>query len=311
MLAVVVFVGYSASRQSEHVHAQATRAARSALATKLDQITRTAQDYAWWNDAVRHLDIEFDPAWADNNVGPYIYETFGYDVTFVIGRDDRTQYAADDGERRIADAFQMAPGLDRLVARARAIPPDQPGAASGYLEIEGAIAMVGASPIMPEPSDPIDVAPGPRPVLVYARRLDDDFLRPIAEGLGLHDLRLVGPRPAGDLMLPLTAPDGALLGGISWQLPRLGRDFIRDIAPSLVLAFGLIAGFAWLVLHHARRAARALEASEARFRDVAEASADRIWETNADGCLVFLSERFGQITKLVPQEFLARPVVDL
>ena len=80
--------------------------------------------------------------------------------------------------------------------------------------------------------------------------------------------------------------------------------------PSLLLAFGLIAGFTWFVLNHARTA-RTIEAGEARFRDVAEASADWIWETDAKGRLVFVSERFAEVMGLTPQNVLMRPLGEL
>jgi len=59
-----------------------------------------------------------------------------------------------DGERRPADALQLAPGLEDLVAQALLVPRDQPGAVSGYLVLDGVVAMVGASPITPEPGEP-------------------------------------------------------------------------------------------------------------------------------------------------------------
>jgi diguanylate cyclase (GGDEF)-like protein/PAS domain S-box-containing protein len=312
MLAIVLFVAYSAARQSRDAQEQATRATRHVLDTKAEEIARTTQDYAWWNDSVRHLDLDFDLAWADNNVGRYIYDTFGYDVTLVIGRDDRTRYTAIDGERRSADAFQLAPGLAQLIAQARAIPRDQPGAVSAYLMLDGGLSIVGVSPITPELTEPIDAPQGPRPVLVYGQRLDrDDLLNPIAETLRLRDLRVVPPQAAGDATLRLRAIDGTTLGGLAWQPPPLGQELIRDIMPSLLLAFGLIAGFTWLVLDHARKAARAIEAGEARFREVAEASADWMWETDTEGRLVFLSDRFGDVMDLAPQKFLTRPLGDL
>jgi diguanylate cyclase (GGDEF)-like protein/PAS domain S-box-containing protein len=311
MLAVVAFVSYSAARQTEDAKEQSTRATRGAIGTKVEEVARTTQDYAWWNEAVRHLDLDFDLAWADSNVGWYIYETFGYDATFVIDRDDRTRYTTIKGERRAADAFELAPGLEDLVAAARRIPRDQPRAVSGYLVLDGAVAIFGASAITPEPSEPIDAPAGPRPVLVYAKLLDRDLLNPIAKNLGLANLRAVPPQADAEVMLPLEAPDGTSLGGLAWQSPPLGREFIRDILPSLVLAFGLIAGFACLVLLHARKAGLAIRASEARFRDVADASADWIWETDADGRLVFLSERFAEIMALAPQKFLTRPLGQL
>ena len=151
----------------------------------------------------------------DNNVGRYIHETFGYDVTFVIGRDDRTRYATIDGELRTADAFELAPGLEHLIARARAISPDQPGAVSAYLMLDGVIAIFGASPITPETTEPIAVPLGPRPVLVYAELLDGDgVLNSIAETLRLHNLHVLPPQAASAATLPLTAPDGTKLGGL-------------------------------------------------------------------------------------------------
>jgi diguanylate cyclase (GGDEF)-like protein/PAS domain S-box-containing protein len=312
MLAIVVFIAYSTARQSRDAQDQAMRATRHALETKAEEVARTAQDYATWNDAVRNLDLEFDVTWADNNVGRYIHETFGYDVTFVIGRDDRTRYATIDGEPRTADAFKLAPGLEHLIARARAISPDQPGAVSAYLMVDGAIAIFGASPITPETTDPIAAPQGPRPVLVYAELLDGDgVLNSIAETLRLHDLHVLPPQAASAATLPLTAPDGTKLGGLAWQPPPLGQELIRDLVPSLLLAFGLIAGFTWFVLSHARKAARTIEAGEARFRDVAEASADWIWETDDKGRLVFVSERFAEVMGLTPQTFLMRPLGDL
>jgi diguanylate cyclase (GGDEF)-like protein/PAS domain S-box-containing protein len=311
MLAVVAFVSYSAARQTQDAQEQSTRAIRGAISMKVEEVARTAQDYAWWNHAVRHLDLDFDPAWADSNVGRYIHDTFGYDLTFVIGRDDRTLYTTIAGEHRTSDAFELAPGLNELVARARFIARDQPGAVSGYLMLDGVVAIVGASPITPEPGEPLATPPGPRPVLVYAKLLDRDLLDPIAEGLALRDLRAVPPQAESQILLPLRAPDGADLGGLSWEPPPLGQDFIRDIAPSLLLAFGLIAGFAWLVLLHARKAGLAIRASEARFCDIADASADWIWETDADGRLFYLSERFTDVMALAPQKFLTRPLGQL
>jgi diguanylate cyclase (GGDEF)-like protein/PAS domain S-box-containing protein len=312
MLAIVVFIAYTAARQSRDVQEQAAGAIRHALETKAEEVARTTQDYAWWNDAVRNLDLGFDLAWADNNIGRYIHETFGYDATFVIGRDDRTRYAVINGEGRIADASQLAPGIERLVLQARAIPNDQPGAASTYLILDGQVAIFAASPITPEVTDPVERPEGARPVLVYAQRLDrDDFLSPLAETLRLVDLHVVAAMATSEATLPLHAPDGTNLGGLPWQPPPLGEELVRDILPSLLLAFGLIAGFTWLVLDHARKAARTIEASEARFRDVAEASGDWIWETDLQGRLVFLSERFAEVMDLAPEGFLARPLCDL
>ena len=83
-----------------------------AVRSRLSDLSITAKDYSWWDDAVRYLVREFDPDWADGNPGIYVLEMFGYDYSFVIDGADRTLYAAIDGERASADAFAtLSPDL--------------------------------------------------------------------------------------------------------------------------------------------------------------------------------------------------------
>ena len=58
---------------------------------------------------------------------------------------------------------------------------------------------------------------------------------------------------------------------------------------------------------HSTRTA-AIRRSEARFRDIAEASSDWIWETDRDLNLTYVSEHFGRATGLIPSDVLGRPL---
>src|SRR4051812_22262175 len=58
------------------VAARMTGAARGAA--------RNATDYAWWDDAVRHLALALDPAWAAQNIGPTPSATLGYDLSLAV-----------------------------------------------------------------------------------------------------------------------------------------------------------------------------------------------------------------------------------
>lgn len=159
LFAIILFVGYSAARQGQKVQEQTERAIRSGLEAKLAEIGRTAQDYAWWNDAVRYLDLSLDPVWADNNVGTYIHTNFGYDTTYVIGRDDRVRYCALDGQRCQPADDAIGPELRTLVDQARATPRDRPGSVTAFISLRNGIAMVGASPVTTQADDPIDRPP--------------------------------------------------------------------------------------------------------------------------------------------------------
>jgi PAS domain S-box-containing protein len=60
-----------------------------------------------------------------------------------------------------------------------------------------------------------------------------------------------------------------------------------------------------------RRTERALRESEHRFRDVAEASSDWIWEMDKSFRLTYLSERFREVTKLPPESVLGLTVWEI
>src|SRR5918994_468803 len=77
-------------------------------------------DYASWDDAVRNLVLAFDRAWAARNIGPTIKATLDYDVSLVIGGDDRPLYGQLDGAENAARAMEiLGSATVRLVDRAR------------------------------------------------------------------------------------------------------------------------------------------------------------------------------------------------
>ena len=89
----------------------------------------------------------------------------------------------------------------------------------------------------------------------------------------------VGRRPELAASLPLLTPNGSLLARLVWQPHQPGSEFLRAVTPALTIAIIVIAAFTYVVLRHAREATGAIEASEARFRDVADASSDWIWRS--------------------------------
>jgi PAS domain-containing protein len=53
---------------------------------------------------------------------------------------------------------------------------------------------------------------------------------------------------------------------------------------------------------------QALEASEERFRAVAEAASDWIWETDEQHCITYLSGRFSTVTGFSDQQWLGQNI---
>ena len=313
MLVVVGFVWFSAKNQDQIALRQSIDSVGDAILRKTDQVGLVAKDYSWWTDSFRNLDQSFDPEWADTNIGSYIYDLHGFELSFVIDRADRTIYGQIDGESTAAEAAALlSHGLDRLIMQARAAPLDEPQPATGLLALDDQIVMVGVSAVTPEEGAEIVLPPGPRAVLVYVKKLDQAFLDSVAEPLPVTDLKLASAGAAAvAATLPLIAPDGARLGSLVWQPHQPGWEFLRSVLPSLAIAIAVLALFTVLVLRHARVAADTIEASEVRFRDVADASSDWIWETDPELRLRFLSERFATVTGISPNLVLGKPLGDL
>jgi sensor domain CHASE-containing protein len=277
---VVTFIWFSATTQDRIALEKSIEAVQTAIERRHAAIAANVTDYAWWNDAVQHLDLSLDEAWADVNVGAYQYETYEIELSLVVDRNNQTIFERLDGEPSEVGAFQLLPGgLDGLIRQARAAPTKS---AMGVLPFRDGLAFVAASAVTPYSPEEIQIPEG-RIVLIFAKAITQELLDALAEPLPLSDLRVMGPGESAIVAttLPLVSPNGDLLGRLVWQPHQPGREFLRAVTPALAIAIILIAAFTYAVLRHARETTKAVEASEVRFRDVADAASDWIWEVDA------------------------------
>ena len=263
-LTLAVLLGvttWTALDQNRYAFETSRRLARGALTLASDVIARGIVDYAVWDEAAVKLVLAPDEAWADENV-PFLQETFGADLSFVVDGADRTVHGSVALVRdpRPAEAV-LGGGLALLVQAAR----DQPGrSVSGLLDMEGVPALAVAATVLPH-SPAVRLPPGPASVWIAADRLDDARLKELGQTYLLQRLHFV-PMAAGaaEPGLTLKTLDGSPLGSIAWQPDRPGSALLHRLLPVLgVLTLGLI-GTAALILHQARRAALLIRASEER-----------------------------------------------
>ncbi len=303
----------NAATEDQTAERQSVNTVASNLQLRENQVGRVAKDYAWWNDAVRHLHIAVDVEWADLNFAGYIYETHDYHLSLVLDPADEISYGAIDGES--VDPGEMpaiAGGLEALVAAARRASTAEPDYQTGLVLVDGQVALAGVSAITPEQLGGVTLPPGPRSVLAFVKLLDQAFFDDLAERYQLSAMRIEAPGTVvGEAALELVTVDGTVVGILVWQAHRPGWQFVQSIAPSLLLALVVIALFSGFVMRHASVAAHAVEDSEARFRDVADASSDWIWETDAELGIVFVSGRVAQLTGRPAESIIGRRLEEL
>ncbi|MGD9509822.1 MAG: EAL domain-containing protein, partial [Geminicoccaceae bacterium] len=272
-----------------------------------------ARDYGWWDDAVRHLVIEPDPAWADANVGRYIHDSFGYEVSIVLDGAGLPTFGQIDGERGAADAMaRLGPDLPRLARQVTGQDgASEPATAFAVLSGADGLYAVAAAPIVPSADSTLARPRAPEAALIFAKRLDAVLLRRLEQDFGLHDLALVPQRPQG--MAPAVALPGLGLtpaAYLNWSTSEPGREQLLLVLPALLGAI-LFCGFVALLVGARDRAHREISDSEARFRDVAETAADWIWETDREQRLTFVSEACRRSLEVEPRDLLGRRLPDI
>ena len=158
------------------------------------------------------------------------------------------------------------------------------------------------------PARPLDRGSGQPSVLVFAKRLDGAFLTALGADFGLLDLSFVEQPPAdGRAAVRLPTPAARAAWWIAWRPQRPGHGQLGWLLPAL-LGSVLFCGFTIVVVRNSDRASRAIHASEARFRDIAEAASDWIWETDHDLRLTYVSDQCARETRAwIPTDLIGRP----
>lgn len=327
LLAAAFAIVHIALRIDHDADAQTRFLADKAIATERDWLLRSIVDYAFWGDAYLHLkgpSPDLDWAYQQANFGPSLYADFGYEALLIVQPSGKVSYAVIRGElQQIELKAWLGTGVDALLENAHAAAADD-GAAAGLLSAEGLPAMVVAAELTPGDSG-IEADPGPAPVVLFVDLLDAERLDELGHHYGIEGLRLLSPADArAQPSQRIDFANGAPLL-LTWTPERPGRLLLWGALPILLLVALGLGLLAWLLSRQAMRtielmnesyanlanSRRALAASEARFRDVAEAASDWIWETDAQTQLSYLSDRFKEITGHPTGEWLGRPLIDL
>ncbi|CAD0263512.1 EAL domain-containing protein [Pseudomonas veronii] len=286
----------------------------------------TVKDYAFWGDAYKHLHVSVDTNWAytRENVGPTLFHDFGFQGVFVVNDLDRTVYALVEGKLQ---PIELTEWLDQPVAalleQARAgAATDTP--VTTFINVRGNPTLVAAAAITPG-TDPSVIADDRKAsVLLFINILDSAKLTEIGNDFGVDHLHIATPDEIGKTLLFALGENGAA-GSLHWHPERPGMRLMAVGLPLLGLAALLVCLMTWLIVRRTTADAQALDSShtslqdsqnalatsEARFRDVVEASSDWVWEIDGEWRFTYLSERFESVTGLDRQAWIGATLYDL
>ncbi|WP_053183391.1 bifunctional diguanylate cyclase/phosphodiesterase [Pseudomonas thivervalensis] len=294
-----------------------------ALENRITASKNYIASYAYWTTAYDHLNGEVDVQWAyaEQNMGKTLFTNDEYEGVFVIDR-QRTKYAVVRGRNVQDDAsVYMDTPLPALVDQLQT-QPDLTMSTIRYTLFEGWPAVVTASVILPNDERPQVEAKGTS-VLLFVDQLTPVKLRKMGKSYGLTDLNLKKDTELepGQPAVPLDSTGYSLVS----RLERPGQHLLWSLVPPLGGALLILALLTAYFFRYAMRTARhvdasydsleksahALEASEERFRAVAEAASDWIWEIDGQQRITYLSGRFNTVTGFSEQQWLGQDIEQL
>ena len=312
--AAVALLGIAERLDSEEINKTGFYSAR-ALENRITASKNYITSYAYWTTAYEHLSGQVDTDWAytEQNLGKTLFTSDGYDGVFVLNRQG-TRYAVVRGQMVDAElsAFVQVSAtelLDQVLGQGDLTKP-----VSRYSLFEGWPALVSAATIIPNDERPLG-DPQTSSVLVFVDKLTPTKLRLIGSGYGLNNLTLAlddtldPKRPR----VPLDSTGYSLVA----DLERPGQHLLWSLLPPLGATIVVLMLLTAYFFRHALRSSqyvdqsfavmqtsnqalenanRELEASEERFRAVAEAASDWIWEVDRNLALTYLSARFSEVT---------------
>jgi methyl-accepting chemotaxis protein len=246
------------------------------ISNRLDFMVRNQSDYATWDDAVAKLVLTMDGEWANDNIGPYLFHTQGYEHSFVINAHDQPIYASDRDYQAKVDPFTlMGPTLRRVIQELRRKPTGEDHRLRGLIRIGNQPAVFSIAAISPDPGK-VKLPPGPASYLLFIDVLTPDQIASLGADRRLSHMRFL---PSDTLeesrwgRVELRGYNGEFIGNLVWtrQLPGTAlRNVALPILLLIVLVLGLIGA---RILRHCRRAIQ--QTNAATLRSAADADEAR------------------------------------
>lgn len=257
---ILTLLYFTTSSQDRMDAARETRTLSGALQTSTTMVQRDLQDYAMWDDAVRHVARRFDPAWIDDNITAYLGKSQGYDHVFVTGPDNRTVYAFSHGRMAHDDASRtLGPAFTKSLAAVRRMHTGQSQSIAGFTRQHGRLYIYSVAAVVPL-TGKVGLPPGGKYALSIATEVDSAFLEKIRL---THQLPPITIRHSGG-MVPIEDFEGAPLVWLDLALRKPGTHLRGQTLPGLILIILLCSAVAASIVRQGGRAMNALRASQAR-----------------------------------------------
>jgi len=260
--------------------------ATNGIALRVEEVALMVVPQADWDEAIRHLDNSYDAAWAESNVGKYLWTTNGFDRSFVLDANDKPIFSSHEGGINPLQDFDMFAGPTANLVRAvrereakrgplRGGPSQnmisQPIQATALKYINGELVIVTATLVQPDFGTALPKGPK-APIVLTSMVVDKLFLQLFSKRFLLNgvDIRLPSQPPTtGSTEIAARDESGKTLAFLTWRPLDPGYSMLRQMVPPIVAACAFLLVIAFFQLKRIFVAASGLIDREVYVRDIA------------------------------------------
>ena len=253
VLIVIILVGVSSrkfsqfSREKEHTQLQ------TLLKEETASLSALTLEYGWWNEAIIHMILNHNEAWAEENFTGYLTEKYGISWILPFDMEGNLYFGKHDD-----DSVETSPlslfdrSIRSLIEEAQNCDLSDPVPASGIMKVDGELHFVSVS-VFAAYSPTILNTEIPHGYLILSRRVDSTLLKLFSSQSGVNDLALtVGGTDPGDIYdskihhLSLYDPEGMETGALHWPKNSAIREHFRyllELTAVMMVCLSLISLF--------------------------------------------------------------------
>lgn len=238
-----------------------SKLAEATLTREQKRIAELTIDYAFWDEAIQKLTVKPDAAWADQNIGSYMHNTFGINFSAVLDVQGKTRIIFQNGALAASDeqGVLSTAMIDFMLARNGAVAGENPALNAHLHKAQDGIYIIGFAPFTPESRRSSDTRMRQRPILVLARKLDEATLDELGKSVMINNLRIDQIAPQSRVFIPLMGPLGDNVGYASWEQDYPGEIILWRMLPGVA---GILTVMAILLYMQIRRADEVIQARQ-------------------------------------------------
>jgi len=250
------------------------------IAGKVIEIHKSITPQTIWDNALDHLQRK-DTDWAANNIGQFMYDTAGFDYSFVLDHNNSLFFAAHEGKRQPLGSYQVfARSMHRAVERVRQKERTQsakakagrvwslsaPANAHNIIRVNGRVYIAVASLVQAD-FGTVQSLFKTAPIVIAIKPLDEQFLNQFGQRylrpelqlrqLQMHDMPDVAQVDINDDL-------GKYVATFFWRPDKPGTELAETLMLPAFLVVSIFMAMIYVMQRRSWRAAQELIASEAR-----------------------------------------------